>query len=92
MLSYILKYQLGNALSWLKINLFYIGMSKKKHRIFRAKKWNKGLEKIFKKQVFSEAYENVGQIKDIFGPAQLPFISIKSTETFAANNVFYVKV
>jgi rRNA processing protein Gar1 len=63
--------------SWVKLNLIYIGKSKK-HQIFRAKQWNKSLEKILKKPIFNENYQKVGVIKDIFGPVNLPFISIKT--------------
>ena len=62
--------------NWVKLNLFYIGKSKK-HQIFRAKQWNRNLEKIFKQPVYNEKYEKIGYVKDIFGPINLPFISIK---------------
>jgi rRNA processing protein Gar1 len=78
--------------SWVKLNLFYLGVSKKQHRIFRAKKWNDTLEKIFKKPVYNEKYEVIGQIKDIFGPEKNPFISIKTSEKFDPNNELYTKI
>ncbi|NHJ19947.1 MAG: hypothetical protein EAX91_03300 [Candidatus Lokiarchaeota archaeon] len=49
----------------------------KKHHIFRAKKWNKSLEKISNKPVFTEEFVEIGFIKEIFGPITLPFISMK---------------
>ena len=78
--------------NWIKLNLYHLGSSKKQHQIFRAKKWNDGLERIFKKPVYNEKYEKVGDIKDIFGPKDLPFISIKTTEMFNPTDVLYTKV
>ncbi|MFX1256250.1 MAG: hypothetical protein ACFFAN_00175 [Promethearchaeota archaeon] len=80
--------------NWVKLKLFYLGRSKKKHYIFRAKQWNKGLEKIFKQPVFSEKYEKVGYIKDIFGSIKLPFISIQSFpgQEFNPNDSLYTKI
>jgi len=64
---------------WVKLNLYYMGQSTK-NQIFRAKKWNRGKdEKIFQKPVYDEKYQKIGIIKEIFGPARLPFISIKKT-------------
>ncbi len=63
--------------NWVKLNLFYIGQSAKKHQIFRAKQWNSKLEKIFKQPVFNEKYQKVGYIKDIIGPVDSPFLSVK---------------
>ncbi|MFX1312894.1 MAG: hypothetical protein ACFFHD_09805 [Promethearchaeota archaeon] len=79
--------------NWVKLNLFYIGKSKK-HQIFRAKQWNKNLEKIFRQQVYNEKYEKIGSIKDIFGPIDLPFISIKtlSDQSFEQNTKLYTKI
>ncbi|MFX1302333.1 MAG: hypothetical protein ACFFBV_00735 [Promethearchaeota archaeon] len=80
--------------NWVKLNLFYIGQSNKKHQIFRAKQWNNKLEKIFKQPVFNEEYTQVGYIKDIFGKIESPFISIKAlpNQTFNPNTKFFVKV
>ncbi len=62
---------------YIKLNLFYLGESKK-HHIFRAKnKWTKDLEKITNKAVFTEEFKEIGFIKEIFGPIALPFISMK---------------
>lgn len=63
---------------WVKLNLKYYGRSKK-HEIFRAMKWNTTDERIFRKTVYNEKYEQIGYIKDIFGPAKLPFVSIKTS-------------
>jgi rRNA processing protein Gar1 len=63
--------------NWVKLDLFYIGKSKK-HQIFRAKQWNSNLERILKQPVYNEKYEKLGHIKDIFGPINVPFISIKT--------------
>jgi rRNA processing protein Gar1 len=63
---------------WVRLNLFYIGQSAKKHHIFRVKPWNNNLEKILKKQIYDENYRVLGLVKDIFGPINIPFISIKS--------------
>ncbi|MFX0071707.1 MAG: hypothetical protein ACFFAO_11520 [Candidatus Hermodarchaeota archaeon] len=78
---------------WVKLNLFYLGKSKK-HHIFKTKRWNKDLEKIYKKSVFNEKYEEIGYIKEIFGPIKLPFISIKtrSNQEFNPDNEIYVKI
>jgi rRNA processing protein Gar1 len=64
-------------LNWVKLDLFYLGKSKK-NEIFRAKRWNKNLEKILHKSVFTEQYKEIGYIKEIFGPVESPFVSIKS--------------
>ena len=78
---------------WIKLSLFYIGSSKK-HEIFRAKKWNRSLEKIIKRPVYDEKYQEIGRIKDIFGPIDLPFISIKTgpVHKFEKNSFLYVKL
>jgi len=78
--------------NWIKLNLFYLGKSKK-HYIFRAKRWNKNFEIILHKSVFNENYEEVGNIKEIFGPINMPFISIKSLPDlqFGLENKFYIK-
>lgn len=79
--------------NWVKLNLFYIGKSKK-HQIFRAKQWNSNLEKILKQPVYNEKYEKFGHIKDIFGPINVPFISIKtlSDQLFDQNIKVYTKL
>jgi rRNA processing protein Gar1 len=78
---------------YIKLNLFYLCESKK-HHIFRAKKWDKNLEKISNKAVFTEQFEEIGFIKEIFGPTTLPFISMKiiSSETFNPNDALYAKM
>ncbi|MFW9821335.1 MAG: hypothetical protein ACFFE4_00275 [Candidatus Thorarchaeota archaeon] len=63
---------------WVRLNLFYIGESAKKHQIFRVQQWNSNLEKILKQPVYDENYKTIGLIKDIFGPINLPFISVKT--------------
>ncbi len=60
------------------MDLFYIGQSKK-HQIFRAKKWSRDLEKILKKPIYNENYDQIGHVKDIFGPIEKPFLSIRTT-------------
>ena len=79
--------------NWVKLNLFYIGKSKK-HQIFRAKQWNRNLEKIFRQPVYNEKYESIGYIKDIFGPINFPFISIKALpdQPFDTNVKVYIKL
>ena len=79
--------------NWVKLNLFYIGKSKK-HQIFRAKQWNSNLEKILKQPVYNEKYEKIGHIKDIFGPINVPFISIKTlpNQLFDHNVKVYTKL
>ena len=69
-----------------KLDLFYIGQSKK-HQIFRANKWSRDLEKTLKKPIYNENYDQIGLIKDIFGPIERPFISIKtlSNQEFNSN-------
>ena len=61
---------------YIKLNLFYLGKSKK-HHIFRAKKWTKDLEKITNKAIFTEDFKEIGFIKEIFGPITIPYISMK---------------
>jgi rRNA processing protein Gar1 len=79
--------------NWVKLNLFYLGDSKK-NCIFRAKRWNKNLEKITKKPIFTENYEEIGIIKEIFGPIKTPFISVKTHHKtqMNSNNNYYVKI
>ena len=78
---------------YIKLNLFYLGESKK-HHIFRAKKWDNNLEKISNKAVFTEKFEEIGFIKEIFGPITLPFISmnITSKTDFNPNDNLYAKM
>jgi len=64
--------------NWVKLNLFYLGKSKK-HQIFRAKRWDNSLEKILHQPIFTENYEEIGYIKEIFGPIKMPFVSVKTT-------------
>ena len=81
-------------MSWVKLNLFYLGESKK-NQIFRSTRWNRANdEKIFRKTVYNEEYEKIGYIKEIFGPLKLPFISIKTIpgQEFNPKSNFYVKV
>ena len=62
--------------NWVKLNLFYLGKSKK-HHIFRTKRWNKNLEKILHNTVFTEKYEEIGYIKEIIDVVEqsiLPFL------------------
>jgi len=79
--------------NWVKLNLFYLGKSKK-HLIFRSKQWNRNLEKIFKQSVFNEKYEEIGYIKEIFGPLKLPYISVKTLpgQNFNPTDEIYVKI
>ena len=79
--------------NWVKLSLFYLGDSKK-NRIFRAKRWNKSLEKVTHKPIFTEKYEEIGIIKEIFGPINLPFISVKTHHKtqINSNSNYYVKI
>jgi rRNA processing protein Gar1 len=79
---------------WVKLNLFYIGKSSKNHQIFRAKQWNINLEQILKNPIFSEKYIKVAYIKDIFGPVDSPFISIKTlpNQIFNPDEKIYTKI
>jgi rRNA processing protein Gar1 len=79
---------------WVKLNLFYIGQSAKKHQIFRVKQWNTNLERILKQPIYDENYKVIGLVKDIFGPITLPFVSIKtlSNSQFDPNLRFYTKL
>jgi rRNA processing protein Gar1 len=78
---------------YIKLSLNYLGKSKK-HHIFRAKKWDKNLEKISNKTVFTEEFVEIGFIKEIFGPITLPFISMKiiPKTDFNPNNSLYAKM
>jgi len=81
-------------LNWEKLNLYNLGVSAKKHAIFRATKWNKKFEDIIKKPIYNEEYEKIGFILDIFGPTTNPFISIKPepNKEIRKSNKFYVKL
>ncbi len=78
---------------YIKLNLFYLGKSKK-HQIFRTSKWNKSLEKITNRPVFTEEFDEIGKIIEIFGPEELPFISMKISpkKEFNPNDNFYAKM
>ncbi|MFX0001935.1 MAG: hypothetical protein ACFE9C_02055 [Candidatus Hodarchaeota archaeon] len=80
--------------NWIKLNLFYIGTSSKNHQIFRAKQWNNNLEQILKNPIFNEKYIKVAYIKDIFGPMEAPFISIKTlpNQSFNPDEKIYTKI
>ncbi len=39
--------------------------------------WDKSLEKITNRPVFTEEFDEIGKIREIFGPENLPFISMK---------------
>ena len=47
-----------------------------------------------KKSVYNVNYEEIGRVKDIFGPFDLPFISIKtvSDQEFEKNSNFYIRL
>ena len=79
--------------NWVKLNLFYLGDSKK-NRIFRAKRWNKRLEIITNKPIYTENYEEIGIVKEIFGPINLPFVSVRTHHKtqLNTNNNYYVKI
>jgi rRNA processing protein Gar1 len=78
---------------YIKLNLYYLGQSKK-HQIFRAKSWNNSLEKITNRPVFTEEFDEIGSIREIFGPVNLPFISMKISpkKEFNPNDNFYAKM
>lgn len=78
---------------WVKLNLYYLGESKK-HQIFRVKNWKKDFERVYKKPIYNEKYEQQGYIQEIFGPIKLPFISVKTLpdREFNPENEFYIKV
>ena len=79
---------------YIKLNLFYLGKPSKDHSIFRARKWDKNLEKISNKAIYTEQFEEIGIIKEIFGPITLPFISMKivSKTDFNPNDNLYAKM
>jgi rRNA processing protein Gar1 len=79
---------------WVKLNLFYIGQSAKKHQIFRVKPWYNDLERILKQPIYDENYKVIGLVKDIFGPINMPFVSIKTlpNSQFDPKLKFYTKL
>lgn len=79
---------------YVKLNLYYLGESSKGHKIYRASKWNKSLENLGGKLVLTESFEEIGKIKEIFGPITLPFISIKIVpeKRFNPNDNLYAKM
>jgi len=79
---------------WVRLNLFYIGQSAKRHQIFRVNPWNSDLERMLKQPLYDENYKVVGSVKDIFGPINSPFISIKTlpNSQFNPNLKFYTKL
>jgi len=81
-------------LKYIKLNLYYLGESKK-HKIFRTKnKLDKSLEKITNRPVFTEEFDEIGKIIEIFGPEELPFISMKISpkKEFDPNGNLYAKM
>ncbi len=78
---------------YIKLNLYYLGESKK-HHIFRTRKWNKSLEKITNRFVFTEEFDEIGKIIEIFGPEELPFISMKISpkKEFKQDDNLYAKM
>ncbi|TXT58459.1 MAG: H/ACA RNA-protein complex component Gar1 [Promethearchaeota archaeon] len=79
---------------WINLSfLFYLGKSKK-HHIFRAKKWDSKNESILKKPVYDQTYKKLGVIQEIFGPINMPFVSIKTLpkKQLDPNRKLYVKV
>ena len=68
---------------WVKINLFHIGQSAKKHQIFRVKPWNNDLERILKQPIYDENYKVIGFVKDI---------KTHSKTQYNPNNKFYAKL
>ncbi|MFX0023625.1 MAG: hypothetical protein ACFE9S_14960 [Candidatus Hermodarchaeota archaeon] len=80
--------------NWVKLNLFYIGKSSKNHHIFRAKQWNTKLEQILKNNIFNEQYIKIAFVKDIFGPVDSPFVSIKvlPNQSFNPDDKLYTKI
>lgn len=80
--------------NWIKFDLYYLGRTSQKHEIFRAQNWNPSLEQIFKKPLFNEEYDKVGQVRDIFGPVHAPFISMKcnSPQKFTTINTLYAQI
>lgn len=80
--------------NWVSLKfLHYLGKSKKFH-IFRAKRWQNELERIFKRPVFNKEYKKIGRIHDIFGPTTSPFISVKvsSPNEFSPYDKLYIKM
>ncbi len=79
---------------YIKLNLGYLGESLKKHKIFRTRKWDKSLEKITNRPVFTEEFDEIGKIIEIFGPEELPFISMKISpkKEFKQDDNLYAKM
>ncbi len=82
--------------NWVKLNFHYLGISMKKHYIFKALKWNSSLEKIFQKPIYNQEYVKIGVVKEIFGPVNSPFVSIKKSnpteEINFSNTDLYIKL
>lgn len=90
-------------MDWIKLPLHYLGISLKKHAIFRAPKWTKKHKEIvahiIKKPIYNQKYNKIGVIHDIFGPISNPFISLKLkpnqdkfTQKVELVNEYYVKM
>lgn len=62
-------------MTWLKLNINYIGASKKS-QIFRSKKFQEG-QYTFNYPVYDKKMNKIGRIKDIFGPVVMPYISVQ---------------
>lgn len=62
-------------MTWIKLNLNFIGTSKK-NQIFRSRGFKKGQFNIYS-PVFDKKMNMIGHIKDIFGPVDMPFVSIQ---------------
>lgn len=62
-------------MTWLKLNINYIGASKK-NQIFRSKKFKVEQYNI-NNQVYNKEMNKIGRIRDIFGPVNTPFISVQ---------------
>ena len=62
-------------MTWIKLNFNFIGTSKK-NQIFRLRSFKKGQYNIYS-PVFDKKMNLIGQIKDIFGPIDMPFASIQ---------------
>ena len=56
--------------------------------------WNKTLEKITNRFVFTEEFNEIGKIIEIFGPEELPFISMKISpkKEFKQDDNLYAKM
>jgi rRNA processing protein Gar1 len=62
-------------MNWIKLNLNYIGTSKKS-QIFRSKKF-KEVQFNIHNPIYDKEMNKIGHIKDIFGPVDKPFVSIQ---------------